>query len=236
MKNAILMAAGMGTRMRPITEKMPKPLVTVGEKPMVETVIEALRSIHIDHIYIVTGYLGEQFGYLKDKYENITILNNPDYEVINNISSVYTAREVLKKGDCYICEADLYISNPAFLELEAEQSGYFGKYVEGHSDDWVFERNAAGYITRVGKVGDDCYNMVGVSYFKEKEAKKLAEAIENTYGQPGYEQMFWDDVVNNYLNELPLVVHPVKEEDIVEIDTVEELKEVEKKIALRGVK
>ena len=77
--------------------------------------------------------------------------------------------------------------------------------------------------------------MVGIAYFKEKEAKILAEKIESVYGRPGYEQLFWDDVVNLYLQELMLMVHPVEEEMIVEIDTVQELEEVEKRLALRGV-
>ena len=231
MKNAILMAAGMGTRMRPLTEKMPKPLVQVVGKPMIETVIDAMTGIGIDHIYIVTGYLGEQFGYLKEKYSNITLLNNPDYETVNNISSMFSALDVLRKGTCFICEADLYISDPSFLHREPDKSGYYGRYVEGHSDDWVFERDKEGYITRVGKVGEDCYNMVGVAYFKEKEASILADKIEKAYGAPGYETMFWDDVVNKSLQELKLVVHPVTEEMIVEIDTVQELEEVEKRFA-----
>ena len=236
MKNAILMAAGMGTRMRPLTETMPKPLVPVAGKPMIETVIDALQSIDVEQIYIVTGYLGDQFGYLVEKYGNITLLKNTEYETINNISSVHAAKEVLKMGDCYICEADLYISDPSFLQKEYEQSGYFGKYIAGHSDDWVFEQDENEYITRVGKVGDDCYNMVGVSFFRAKEAAILAEKIEKTYGTTGYEQLFWDDVVNHHLEELKLTVHPVTEEMIVEIDTVQELHEVEEKLALRGIK
>ena len=235
MKNAILMAAGMGTRMHPLTEKIPKPLVAVAGKPMIETVIEALESIKIEHIYIVTGYLGEQFTYLKEKYGNVSILINPDYKVVNNISSIYTARNALKMGDCFICEADLYISNYAFLHREWDHSGYFGKYVEGHSEDWVFDCDGDGYITRVGKIGDDCYNMVGIAYFKETEASRLADMIENTYYQIGYEYLFWDDVVNAHLKELKLVIHPVDKEAIVEIDTLEELEEVNEKITLRGV-
>lgn len=236
MRNAILMAAGMGTRMRPLTEDMPKPLVPVAGKPMIETVIDALVDLKLNHIYIVTGYLGEQFGYLRDKYSNITLLQNTAYETINNISSLYAALDVLRKGDCFICEADLFISDSSFLKTEPNKSGYFGKYVEGHSEDWVFERDKDGYITRVGKIGDNCFNMVGVAYFKEKEASLLADRIEQTYGTPGYENMFWDDVVNAYLQELRLIVHPVTEEMIVEIDTVQELEEVEKKLELRGIK
>lgn len=236
MKNAILMAAGMGTRMRPLTEKMPKPLVPVAGTPMVETVIKALLAANVDQIYIVTGYLGHQFQYLEEKYNNVTLLENTVYESINNISSVYTALDVLKKGDCYICEADLYISDSSFMQKDYDESGYFGKYVEGYSEDWVFEQDEKKRITRVGKGGTDCYNMVGVAFFKEKEANCLAEKIELTYGTQGYEQLFWDDVVNSYLEELNLTVHPVSEEMIVEIDTVHELEEVEEKLALRGMK
>lgn len=236
MRNAILMAAGMGTRMRPLTETMPKPLVPVVGKPMIETVIDALAGLKLDQIYIVTGYLGEQFGYLQEKYSNITLLRNKDYETINNISSLYTALDVLRKGDCFICEADLYISDSSFLKTEPTESGYFGRYVEGHSDDWVFERNESGRITRVGKGGDNCFNMVGVAYFQERESALLADRIEQTYGKLEYENMFWDDVVNAHLHELPLVVHPVDERMIVEIDTVSELEEVEKWLKVRGIK
>ena len=66
---------------------------------------------------MVVGYLGGQFNYLKDKYKGLEIINNPEYSTVNNISSVYYAREVLSKSntDCFICEADLYISNPDML-------------------------------------------------------------------------------------------------------------------------
>lgn len=230
MTNAILMASGLGTRMKPLTDSTPKPLIKVANKPMIETVIDALQNANIKNVYVVVGYLSEQFNYLKKKYPNVEIIKNPDYATINNISSIYYSLNKLKENDVYICEADLYISDKNIFKSNLTSSCYFGKMVKGYSADWVFDLDKNDYITRVGKIGNNQYNMVGLSYFTKEDAKCLATAIKNTYFKDGYENMFWDDVVNNNLDKLKLKIHPVSENQIVEIDTVSELEQINNEV------
>ena len=223
MTNAIILASGLGTRMYPLTKKVPKPLVNVHDLPMIETIICALNEASVNKIFVVVGYLSEQFEYLTSKYSNLYLIKNPDYKIANNISSVYYASDVLCSEDCFICEGDLYIYNKNIFNLFRKESGYFGKMVNGRTEDWVFDVSESGFITRIGKIGCNQYNMVGLSYFTKADSKFLSKVIKKAYLENGNKHLFWDEIVNNNLDKLKLKIHKVAFDEIVEIDTVEEL-------------
>ncbi|MBR5328680.1 MAG: NTP transferase domain-containing protein, partial [Firmicutes bacterium] len=86
---AVLFAAGKGNRLLPLTETIPKPLIAVNGTPMIESLIEAYKSAGVDEIYIVVGYKKEDFAYLTEKYPQVELVENKDYQTTNNISSFY---------------------------------------------------------------------------------------------------------------------------------------------------
>lgn len=136
-KRAIILAAGMGRRMEPLTLATPKPLVEVRGVRMIDTVIDALQDNGICEIYIVVGYLKEKFECLKEKYPYIIFIENPYYEEANNISSLYVAREYL--GDCVILDGDQIIYNKGILNKRFDKSCYCCKWTEDETDEWLLD-------------------------------------------------------------------------------------------------
>ena len=225
---AVIMAAGLGTRMLPLTEETPKPLLEVNGLPMIESLIKALIKREVSKIFIVVGYKKEQFEYLPLKYSNIELFDNKEYLRKNNISSIKAAESVLGIGNCFICEGDLYVADETLFLCEFNQSCYFGRLVEGYSDDWVFE-TVNDRIVRVKKGGDSLFNMSGVSYWLENDTKIIIESTSAAYEEENHADLFWDEIVDRELHRMNVGVHPTTQSQIVEIDTVQELIAANKK-------
>mgnify|MGYP000739796017 CR=1 FL=1 len=102
---ALLMAAGMGTRIRPLSEETPKPLIPVHGMPIIESNIQAIKSAGIERILITVGYKKEKYLYLKEKYGNIEFIENTEYKTKNTISSFYAAMEYIQDENCLISES-----------------------------------------------------------------------------------------------------------------------------------
>ena len=112
-ERAIIMAAGFGNRMKPVTLTTPKPLVKVNGKRMIDYVIDALHENGINEIYVVVGYLKEKFKDLPKQYLGLTLIENPYFDTCNNISSLYVAREHI--DNTIILDGDQIINNSSVL-------------------------------------------------------------------------------------------------------------------------
>ena len=224
-KRAIFIAAGFGSRMVPITLNTPKPLVRVQGKRIIDGLIDACLEAGINDIYVVRGYLAEQFDQLLYKYPMLKFLENPIYNEANNIASSMCARYLL--SNAYVLEADLVLYNPKIIKKYHYTSDFLGIKKE-RTDDWCFEvKNGVIVEEKVG--GTNCWQMVGISYWNEEDGHKLCNDIKETYDQPGGKERYWEQVPlvfckKNYKVE----IRECFEEDIIEIDTFRELKAIDK--------
>lgn len=224
-KRAVFIAAGFGSRLVPITLNTPKPLVRVNGKRMIDTLLDAVLAAGIEEIYIVRGYLGEQFDQLLYRYPMIRFLENPIYNEANNISSAMIARYLL--SNAYVFEADLFISNPAIIKKYHYTSDFLA-IKKDRTDDWCFEvKNGVIVEEKVG--GLDCWQMVGISYWNEEDGRRLAQDIAEVYVSPGGKERYWEQVPLAYRKKnYSVEIMECFDEDIVEIDTFRELKAIDK--------
>ena len=224
-KRAIFIAAGFGSRLVPITFNTPKPLVRVHGQRIIDGLIDACLDAGINEIYIVRGYLAEQFDQLLYKYPMIKFLENPVYNEANNISSAMVARYML--SNAYVFEADLLISNPKIIKKYHYTSDFLA-IKKDRTDDWCFIVKD-GVIVEEKVGGLDCWQMVGISYWNEEDGHKLSDDIKMTYEQPGGKERYWEQVPLVFCKKhYKVEVRECRENDIIEIDTFRELKAIDK--------
>ena len=133
---AVLLAAGLGTRLRPITNEVPKCMVPVNGMPIIEKQVLNLVENGINEIYVVAGYKSEVLkAFLNDKYSFVHVIENDVYDTTNNMFSLYMTMELVKGDDFLLMNSDVFhdanieaglinSSEPNMIACE------FGRYIE----------------------------------------------------------------------------------------------------------
>lgn len=223
--NAIIMAAGLGSRLRPLTEKIPKPLIKVLGKPMLERNIEYLIEKNIKEIYVVVGYLHEKFEYLKKKYPEVKIIYNNKYKEYNNIYSFYLIRNFLENS--FLLDGDIFISKN-ILDISLSHFTYFSKKVNRNNLEWQLINDNL-KVKKICVGGKNNYIISGVSFLKKPDSLKLKKLVEEyILDEKIKKNYFWDDLVKENIKEFDIYIKPLEGDDIFEIDNLEELKEIDK--------
>ena len=218
--NAIVLAAGMSTRFVPFSFEKPKGLTVVKGEVLIERQIKQLKKAGVKEIVVVLGHMMEKFLYLIDKFGVKVVVNN-EYRYKNTHSSIYFARDYLKSS--YICCSDNYFPQSVFHQYEF-QSLYSTEYMEG---TWRGERGVVtdkeGLIIATQRPAVNQWVMNGYAYFNCEFSEKFKTILESVYDTPGSDNLYWEQVYAEHVDELMLYEKRYTDKQVMEFDSVEEL-------------
>lgn len=219
-KNAVILAAGYGSRLLPLTKNKPKGMVKVKGEAMVERIIKQLREVGVKEIALVTGYMHEKYRVLQDGY-GVKILYTEDFSRMNNFSSLYCARNEL--GNSYVIPQDVYLTENVFRSHVA-RSGSFCPYMEEENKELRAIIDGKKRIKKIACGGEKSYAVTGFSYIASNDAPILKKALEAAYVDPKCANDEWENVLDRILDEIAYYLYPIQRELLYEFDSLAELR------------
>lgn len=223
-KNAIILAAGFGMRMVPISMEIPKGLLEVHGEPLIERTIRQLHEAGIREIYVVVGFMKEKYEYLIDGFD-VTLIVNPEYAAKNNLHSLKRALRHLSNS--YIIPCDIWCDQNPYRRRELYSWYMVSDLVD--NDSSVRVNRKMELVSTPALTGGNA--MVGISYLLEEQAAVVRKRIEAYSQDPRCDGYFWEEALyqddKNQKDKMIVTARVVHTADVMEINTYEQLRELD---------
>lgn len=218
-KNAIILAAGFGMRMVPINTETPKGLLEIKGERLIERTIRQLHEVGITEIYVVVGFMKEQYEYLIDEY-GVDLIVAPDYAAKNNLHSLKTAADYLSNS--YIIPCDIWCEKNPYSRNELYSWYMVSDLVD--DDSTVRVNRKQELVVQKEQAGGNA--MIGICYLLEAEAETVRERLEELGRDSRYDGAFWEETLYQK-DRMIVTARVVHAADAVEINTYEQLREID---------
>ena len=218
-KNAIILAAGFGMRMVPINTETPKGLLEIKGERLIECTLRQLHEVGITEIYVVVGFMKEQYEYLIDEY-GVDLIVAPDYATKNNLHSLKTAADHLSNS--YIIPCDIWCEKNPYSRNELYSWYMVSDLVD--DDSTVRVNRKQELVVQKEQAGGNA--MIGICYLLEAEAEIVRERLEELGRDSRYDGAFWEETLYQK-DRMIVTARVVHAADAVEINTSEQLREID---------
>lgn len=218
-RNAVILAAGFGMRMVPINMETPKALLEVNKEVIIERIIKQLQEAGIREITVVVGFMKEKFEYLIDEFD-INLVINSEYTSKNNLHSLNLVVDSIE--DTYVIPGDIWCKENPFSCHELYSWYMVGDSLDADSNVRINRKKELSFIDKEAKGN----HMLGIAYIKDDDALVIKKRVKEMCKQTYFDNSFWEECLYEK-NKLMIVAREVSSKDVVEINTYEQLRELD---------
>lgn len=227
----IILAAGIASRLRPLTNNTPKCLLSVGDKCLLQRAIDALLANGLNDFIIVTGYLHTMIeDYIGKNYPQLKVeyIYNEQYASTNNIYSLWLTKDVVKDHDILLLDSDILFDSrivKALLDSEHPNCLALNKHELGEEEIKLIldENYKIKEISKTCSIKDAAGESIGIEKFSSALTNQLMNEMDDMILNKNQSNVFYEAAFENIIRKgSEIYAVDTTQHFSMELDTVED--------------